>query len=170
MTRRIFITIFSLALTIACHAQSSAEFTITRVLPDKLLYDTGDTVNVAVTVSNPSATPQQGEIRTRLEWEMDEGVQTDKTWFVKNGRTPIGPLTKTIATKSWQHQVTLSGLYDPANPDQEWKVYWSIRLTGPNFPFGKVWERDAILVDRMILVKCVPGETLPNTLTAAQTK
>jgi hypothetical protein len=59
---------------------------------------------------------------------------------------------------------------EPANPDQEWKVYWSIRLTGPNFPFGKVWERDAILIDRMILVKCVPGETLPNTLTAAKPK
>jgi hypothetical protein len=26
-------------------------------------------------------------------------------------------------------------------------------------------ERDAILSDRMILVKCVPGETLPENLT-----
>lgn len=142
-------------------------------------------------------------------------VQTDKPWFVKNGRTPIplflydysstvnysgkkttdghgtansevrpdlikeggyhwyttnpgkiGPATRSVATKSWGHQVDLSGLYDPANPDQEWKVYWSIRLTGPNFPpTGKVYERDAILIDRMILVKCVPGEKLPETLT-----
>jgi hypothetical protein len=74
MTRRIFITVFSLALTIACQAQSPAGFTIKRVLPDKLLYDTGDAVNVAVTVSNTTATPQQGELRTRLEWEMDEGI------------------------------------------------------------------------------------------------
>jgi hypothetical protein len=145
-------------------------------------------------------------------------VQTDKPWFIKNGRTPInlflydysstvnyagkktpdgqatansevrpellkegsyhwystnpgkiGPSTRTIATKSWAHQVDLSTLYDPANPDQEWKVYWSIRLTGPNFPpTGKIYERDAILIDRMILVKCVPGETLPNTLTPAR--
>jgi hypothetical protein len=141
-------------------------------------------------------------------------VQTDKPWFIKNGRFPIplflydfsstvnyagkktpdgngtmnsevfpdklteggyhwystnpgkiGPSTRTVATKSWAHQVTLAGLYDPANPDQEWKVYWSIRLTGPNYPFGKVWERDAILFDRMILVKCAPGEKLPETLT-----
>jgi hypothetical protein len=77
----------------------------------------------------------------------------------------IGPATRTIATKSWGHQVDLAGLYDPANPEQEWKVYWSVKLTGPNYPFGKVWERDAILIDRMILVKCVPGEKLPETLT-----
>ncbi|MEI6500940.1 MAG: hypothetical protein WCP21_07925, partial [Armatimonadota bacterium] len=63
----------------------------------------------------------------------------------------------------------LSGLYDPDHPDQEWKVYWSIRLAGPNYPGGKIWERDAILFDRMILVKCVPGEALPETLTETQT-
>jgi hypothetical protein len=166
-----------------------------------------------------------GNVVTELEKDTNAAmgiaycVQTDKPWYVKNGRTPIslflydyrstvnyagkktpdgngtmnsevftdklkeggyhwystnpgkiGPSTRAIATKSWQHQVDLSGLYDPANPDQEWKVYWSIRLTGPNFPFGKVYERDAILIDRMILVKCVPGETLPNTLTSAQSK
>ncbi len=74
MTKRICYFLIVLGLAVFCHAQSSAEFTITRVLPDKLLYDTGDTVNVAVTVSNPTATPQKGELRTRLEWEMDEGV------------------------------------------------------------------------------------------------
>ncbi|MFZ4778030.1 MAG: DUF4838 domain-containing protein [Terrimicrobiaceae bacterium] len=162
-----------------------------------------------------------GNVVTELELDPDAAmgmavcVQTDKPWFVKNGRTPIplflydasntinyagkrtpdehgtmnsevfpdklmeggyhwystnpgkiGPITRTVATKSWGHAVDLAGLYDPANPDQEWKVYWSIRLTGPNFPpFGKVYERDAILFDRMILVKCVPGEKLPETLT-----
>lgn len=78
----------------------------------------------------------------------------------------IGPATRATATKSWGHQLALNNLYDPANPDQEWKVNWSIRLAGPNFPFGHVYARDAILIDRMILVKCVPGEKLPEMLTA----
>ena len=87
-------------------------------------------------------------------------------WFSTNSGK-IGPGTRTVGTKQWLHQVPLNGLYDPANPDQKWKVYWSVRLSGPNYPFGKVYERDAILFDRMILVKRVPGEKLPETLTHA---
>jgi hypothetical protein len=165
------------------------------------------------------AWPQQlGGVITELELDptaalgMAICVQTDKPWFIKNGRFPIplfvykspirrakevdpkvtpmkgevrpdvlteggyhwftadvakiGPGTITVATKAWLHQVKLAGLYDPADPEAEWKVYWSIRLAGPNYPpFGKMYERDAVLFDRMILVKCVPGDNLPETLT-----
>lgn len=48
--------------------------TITQVMPDKLLYETGQPVNVEVTLHNPDATPVTGTLAIRLEWEMDEGV------------------------------------------------------------------------------------------------
>ncbi|HEY3417239.1 MAG TPA: hypothetical protein VGM23_10180, partial [Armatimonadota bacterium] len=80
----------------------------------------------------------------------------------------IGPDLRTVATNSWLHQTNLSGLFDAAHPEQTWKVYWSIKLSGPSFPYGRVYEPDAVLIDRMILVKTAPGETLPETLTPVQ--
>jgi hypothetical protein len=109
--------------------------------------------------ADPKVTPMKGEVRPEV---LTEGGYH---WFTANPGK-IGPATITVATKAWLHQVRLSGLYDPADPNAEWKPYWSIRLTGPNYPpYGKMYERDAVLFDRMILVKCVPGEKLPETLT-----
>ena len=122
------------------------------------LYDYSSTVNYA-----GKRTPD-GNGTMNSEVFPDKLKEGGYHWYTTNPGK-IGPATRTIATKSWGHQVDLAGLFDPANPDQEWKVYWSIRLTGPNFPFGKIWERDAILIDRMLLVKCVPGEKLPEALT-----
>ncbi len=116
MTRRIFIIIFSLVLTIACQAQSPATFTINRVLPDKLLYDTGDTVNVAVTVSNTTATPKRGELRTRLEWEMDEGVPL--------GSQPVElkPKEEKTLTFTWKKSTQVLGAGAYAELLQDGKV------------------------------------------------
>ena len=122
------------------------------------LYDYSSTVNYA-----GKQTPD-GLGRANSEVSPNQLTGGGYHWYCTNPGK-IGPATRTIATKSWGHQVDLSGLYDPAHPEQEWKVYWSIRLAGPNFPYGKLWDKDAVLIDRMILVKCAPGETLPDTLT-----
>jgi len=123
------------------------------------LYDYSSTVKYA---GKPT---QDKHGISNSEVHLDKLKEGGYHWYSCNPGK-IGPATRTVATKSWGHQVALNSLYDPANPDQEWKVYWSIRLAGPNYPFGHVYERDAILIDRMILVKCAPGEKLPEMLTA----
>jgi hypothetical protein len=83
----------ALLLPALCLAQQGG-FSITKVLPDKLLYDTGQTVKVAVTVANTTAAPQSGELRVRLEWEMDEGVELARqpiTLQPKEAKTLIFP-------------------------------------------------------------------------------
>ncbi len=121
------------------------------------LYDYSSTVNYAGKKTPDGLGSMSSEVRPEV---LKRGGYH---WYTAPAGK-IGPGTRTVATQSWGHQVNLADLFDPADPDAEWKVYWSIRLTGPNFPFGKVWERDAVLLDRMILVKCVPGETLPDVL------
>lgn len=77
----------------------------------------------------------------------------------------MGPYLRTFATKAWLKQTDLSGLYDAAHPEQEWKAYWHIRLRGPNYPYGSVLDPDMFCLDRLVLVKAAPGEVLPERLT-----
>jgi hypothetical protein len=81
---------------------------------------------------------------------------------------PMGPYVRTFATKSWYKQINCSGLFDPANPEQKWKVYWSIRLRGPNYPFGSLFDPDMFCLDRVVLVRLEDGEKLSDTLTPAK--
>jgi hypothetical protein len=105
-----------LLVSVACHAQSPTGLTITRVVPDKLLYDTGNAVNVAVTVSNPTETPQKGELRTRLEWEMDEGVPL--------GSQPVElkPKEEQTFTFTWKKSTQVLGAGAYAELVQDGKV------------------------------------------------
>ena len=88
-------------------------------------------------------------------------------WYTLPAFT-MGPYIHTFATQTWGKQTDLSGLYDAAHPDQQWKVYWSIRLRGPNVPFGSVLDPDMFCLDRLLAVKAAPGETLPEKLTPVQ--
>ncbi len=54
---------------------------------------------------------------------------------------------------SWIIQVDVDSVYDPANPKQAFEVWARIRFEGPRFPHGKADEKDAICVERVVLVK-----------------
>jgi len=106
MNKLLTLILLPLSLAASSFAQSPDQLTITRVLPDKLLYNTGEKVSVAVTVSNPTATEQTGEVRAKLEWEMDEGVS------LGNQTVTIKPKEEKTLNFDWKSkQVLGAGAY-----------------------------------------------------------
>lgn len=54
---------------------------------------------------------------------------------------------------SWIIQVDIDSVMDPAKPEQQFDVWARIKLEGPTFPHGRAGDRDAICVERVVLVK-----------------
>jgi hypothetical protein len=102
MNKMISVVLFLMGLLCISHAEAMG-FEITKVLPDKLLYDTGDQVSVVVTVNNLTATTQQGELHTRLEWEMDEGVP------LGNQPVELKPKEEKTFTFTWKKSTQVLG-------------------------------------------------------------
>lgn len=57
---------------------------------------------------------------------------------------------------SWIIQVDIDSAIDPANPEQLFDVWACIKFEGPAFPHGRAGDRDAICVERVVLVGSPP--------------
>jgi len=69
------------------------------------------------------------------------------------GRTTLSPQCRFWFTKSWQIQQQLSMFHDPMNMTEEWDVYASVKVDGPDYPHGDANGRNGAYVERLILVR-----------------
>ena len=76
-------------------------------------------------------------------------------WY-KMGSFPIAPGYYAYFFWSWIIQVDVDNAFDPAKPDQKFGVWARIKFTGPRFPHAKPGDKDAIYVERLVLVKTEP--------------
>jgi hypothetical protein len=56
-------------------------------------------------------------------------------------------------TWSWHIQTYISDVANAHNPNQQYDVWANIKLDGPLFPYGDPKDKNAVLVDRVVLVK-----------------
>jgi hypothetical protein len=54
---------------------------------------------------------------------------------------------------SWYIQIDLANTFDKANPDQQYEVWANLKFEGPMFPHGTADEKNAISLERVVLVK-----------------
>jgi hypothetical protein len=54
---------------------------------------------------------------------------------------------------SWIIQLDVGDLFDGSKPDQKYDVWARIKFTGPRFPYARAGDKDAIYVERVVLVK-----------------
>ena len=73
-------------------------------------------------------------------------------WY-KMGSPAITPTTYLFFFWNWAIQVDVGNAADPANPRGKFDVWTNIKFTGPGFPHGQAGEKNAIWVERVILVK-----------------
>jgi hypothetical protein len=76
-------------------------------------------------------------------------------WY-KMGTFPVAPGYYAYFFWSWIIQVDVDSAFDPAGPDQKFDVWARIKFEGPRFPHGKPTDKDAIYVERLVLVKAQP--------------
>jgi len=76
-------------------------------------------------------------------------------WY-KMGSFPIAPGYYAYFFWSWIIQVEVDNVFDPAKPDQKFDVWARIKFTGPRFPHAKPSDKDAIFLERLVLVKTEP--------------
>ena len=73
-------------------------------------------------------------------------------WY-RMGPHTIGPSYYLYFFWSWIIQVDIDSVIDPADPEQPFDIWARIKFEGPAFPQGREGERDAICVERVVLVK-----------------
>lgn len=73
-------------------------------------------------------------------------------WY-KMGTFAIEPSYYAYFFWSWIIQVDIDNAYDAGKPDQKLDVWASIKFEGPRFPHAKAGDKDAIYVERLVLVK-----------------
>ncbi|MFA6240065.1 MAG: DUF4838 domain-containing protein [Candidatus Hydrogenedentales bacterium] len=73
-------------------------------------------------------------------------------WY-KLGNYPVAPSMYLYFFWSWIIQVDLGGAVDSAHPEQPFEVWARIKFEGPGFPHGKPEQKNAICVERVILIK-----------------
>jgi hypothetical protein len=73
-------------------------------------------------------------------------------WY-KMGRYAIGPNQYLYFFWNWVIQLDVGDLFDAGKPDQKYDVWARIKFTGPRFPHARAGEKDAIYVERVVLVK-----------------
>jgi hypothetical protein len=78
-------------------------------------------------------------------------------WY-KMGSFPVAPGFYVYFFWSWIIQVEVDNVFDPAKPDQKFEVWARVKFTGPRFPHAKPGDKDAIYVERLVLVKTEPLE------------
>jgi hypothetical protein len=54
---------------------------------------------------------------------------------------------------SWIIQVDVDNVFDPAKPNQKFDVWARVKFEGPRFPHAKPGDKNAISVERVVLVK-----------------
>ena len=76
-------------------------------------------------------------------------------WY-KMGSFPIGPGYYAYFFWSWIIQVDVENVFDPAKPEQKFDVWARMKFEGPRFPHPRPGDKDAIYVERLVLVKTKP--------------
>lgn len=82
-------------------------------------------------------------------------------WY-KVGSSKLYPDSYVWATWPWVRQIQVGGLLDPANPDQIFDVWVSLKFEGPKFGVGN--KPNAVYIERTALVKRsapAPGDAPP---------
>lgn len=77
-------------------------------------------------------------------------------WY-KMGSFPIAPGYYAYFFWSWILQVEVDNAFDAAKPDQKFEVWARIKFAGPRFPHARPGDKDAIYVERLVLVKSDHG-------------
>lgn len=80
-------------------------------------------------------------------------------WY-KVGPAPMTPSACAWFFWSWIIQFPVGSAADPQHPDQKFEVWARIKFEGPGFPHGKPDQKNAICVERVVLVR-VPGAAKP---------
>lgn len=99
-----------------------------------------------------------GDAPDRAEHVQAEDIPGPGYHWYRGSRFKLGEWTYVYLTESWRLQQHLYALYDPANPDQEWEVWVSMKCTGPDYPHGNPNDPNGVYFDRMILVRIEDGE------------
>jgi len=73
-------------------------------------------------------------------------------WY-QMGTYTIGPSYYQYFFWSWIIQFDVDNVYDAKNPEEGWEVWARIKFAGPGFPHGRPEDRNAICVERLVLVK-----------------
>jgi len=73
-------------------------------------------------------------------------------WY-KIGPVVIAPKSYVYFFWSWIIQLDVNHLFDPSKPNQEFEIWASIKFEGPGFPHGKFRDKNAICVERIVLIK-----------------
>lgn len=76
----------------------------------------------------------------------------DYHWY-KMGLFKIGPGYYIYFFRSWIIQLDVDNAFDPDNPEQEFEIWARIKFEGPEFPHGKIKDKNAICVERVVLIK-----------------
>jgi hypothetical protein len=77
-------------------------------------------------------------------------------WY-KLGTFQVTPSAYVYFFWSWIIQVRVDAVVDPDRPDQEFDVWARVKFEGPGFPHSKPDQKNAISVERVVLVKAAGG-------------
>ncbi|MGO8747410.1 MAG: DUF4838 domain-containing protein [Thermoguttaceae bacterium] len=73
-------------------------------------------------------------------------------WY-KLDKIPITPSSYVYFFWSWIIQFPIEAAVDPNHPDWKYEVWARIKFEGPGFPHGRPGQKNAICVERVVLVK-----------------
>jgi hypothetical protein len=76
-------------------------------------------------------------------------------WY-KMGTFPVKPGYYVYFFWSWIIQLDVDNVFDADKPDQKFEFWARIRFEGPRFPHAKAGDKDAICVERIVLVSQRP--------------
>ena len=73
-------------------------------------------------------------------------------WYLM-GTFPVEPGYYLYFFWSWIIQLDVDNVLDPARPDQKFEFWARVKFEGPRFPHAKPGDKDAICIERIVLVK-----------------
>ena len=74
-------------------------------------------------------------------------------WYKTGRRQTIGPAHQVYFFWYRLIQQDMDSVYDADNPDQLFDIWARIKFEGPSFPHAEPGDRDAICVERVVVVK-----------------
>lgn len=84
--------------------------------------------------------------------QADEIAGPGYRWY-RMGTFPVQPGYYVYFFWSWIIQLDVDNVFDPAKPDQKFEFWARIKFEGSRFPHARPGEKDAICVERIVLVK-----------------
>ena len=80
--------------------------------------------------------------------------QDEKYHWYKVGKSRLSARTREVFHSSWQlTQCCGSSVFDPLEPNAEYELYVSIKLTGPSYVKGSQ-KPDGVYLDRLVYLEC----------------